>query len=475
LDYAVRVSPGFQCPPHVRLMAEHLERLERGEIRRLLVAVSVRHGKSVLCSQVFPSWFLGRNPTSEVVLASYAADLAERSSRLAKGYVESAMWPFMDAELSSDSKANTRWNLAQGGGCRAIGVGGGITGRGSDLLVIDDPHDRSSDADRETAWTWYREIITPRLNAGARVILVSARFHDQDLAGRIQESEEADQWTVLRIPAICDSEDDPIGRAIGEPLWPEHMSLEEIEKRRVAMGSSAFSAQFQQCPQPAGGRMFASEWFENRYESVPRPRAPAPCADQYTTLGTDFGNGSRDHGLRTLTIQACDSAWKDGPSNDRSVIATLTTDFVDIYITDVWADRLKYPELRAAVVQAYRKHMPRGLYVEEASSGFALVAELRSSTGIPIIAVPPGRDSKIARAESVTGLFEAGRVKFPKSAPWLEDALSELLRFPYAKHDDVVDAIVLGVRTISDLMRRDAANAAWRQRNQWVFAGWMER
>lgn len=433
IDFGLRCFPGFKAPPHVRLMAKYLEQLERGEIRRLLVAVSVRHGKSVLCSQAFPPWFVGRQPTKEAVLASYAADLAERNSRVAKSLVESDRWPFFGVSLSSDSKAVTRWNVTQGGGIRAIGVGGGITGHGADVLVIDDPHaTASSDADRESAWRWYQETITPRLNAGARVALISARFHDADLAGRILDSDEANQWTVLRLPAICDIEDDPLGRKLGEALWPEHMSAEEIESRRIAMGNVAWSAQFQQAPVPAGGRLFDPSWFERRYK-----RAPSPYS--------------------AFMIQVIDGAWKDGLRNDPSAIATWATDGQRYFIIDQWRGRVTFSDLRETVVAQFLRHRPHAGYAEQAASGYALLDELQRGTSIPIMGVTP-KGSKEARAEAVTPIFEAGLVNLPESAPWLDDWIAEHLSFPGGRHDDQVDntsmaLLILHARNLRALER----------------------
>ena len=211
---------------------------------------------------------------------------------------------------------------------------------------------------------------------------------------------------------------------------------------KVATGetsSSSFSALYQQNPVPAGGATFKPEWFEHRFDELPRP---------------------------TKLYQSADSAWKDGLTNDRSVVATLATDMKDIYVIDLWAGRANYTDLRRIVMETYGKHRPRLLYVEEAASGFALVDDLRRSTGIPIMGVPPGRDSKEARAEAVTNWFEAGRVKFPRRATWMGELLEEFLRFPHGRHDDIVDAVVLGVKQlqleIGRLHSADRVKAQWR-------------
>ena len=195
LDFARYVYPGFQDPPHIRLLAaDLLERVERGELRRLMVNLPVRHGKSVLCSQIFPAWYLGRHPRRQIISTSHSEDLAVRNSRVAKQLVEDDRWPF-EAELSKDSTSSQRWNLREGGGCYAIGVGGGITGRGSDVLLIDDAlHDGQSQAEMDKAFAWYSEVALPRLEPGGSVIVIGARFAELDLCGQILR---VDRWSEL--------------------------------------------------------------------------------------------------------------------------------------------------------------------------------------------------------------------------------------------------------------------------------------
>jgi hypothetical protein len=261
LDFATLVYPQFETPPHLRLIAGLLEQIERGELRRLQISVPVRHGKSVLASQAFPAWFLGRHPERNVILCSHAEELAVRNSRVAKHLVSDERWPFA-VELSGDSTAAGRWNTTRGGGVYAIGVGGAITGRGADLLIIDDAlHDGLSELERESVYRWYSEVAFPRLEPGGAVIVIGARFAEDDLCGRILESEDGPSWEVVNLPALAE-EGDPLGRALGEPLWPARFSLSEIEMRRVAMGSRAFEAQFQQHPTPAAGAIFQRAWFE---------------------------------------------------------------------------------------------------------------------------------------------------------------------------------------------------------------------
>ena len=454
IDFARLLYPQFESPPHIEYIAGLLEELEAGRVRRLCVSVPVRSGKSVLCSQIFPAWYVGRHPRESIILASHSESLAVLHSRQAKRLVQDDRYPFSDVKMSADSASVQRWNVTDGGGLYAIGVGGSITGRGSHVLIVDDAlHDGLSAAERESAWAWLTEVAVPRMEPGARIIVVAARFADDDIPGRLAESADAKEWKFVSLPAIA-GENDPMGRVPGAALWPTRFSIEELEERRQMMGSAAFEAQFQQNPTPAGGVMFKPEWFEHRFDVVPLIRTEW----RDVALGA-FAATTQVIESSPLVIQAIDSAWKDGPSNDRSCIATLASDLKDIYVTDVLLGRWLFTDLYRIVNEIFRKHNPSRLFVEEAASGYAIVNQLRAETHVPVIGVTPGRESKAGRAESVTAYFEAGRVKFPRHASWMQDVLQEFLRFPVsARGDDAVDAICLGVRMmISEINRIMAA------------------
>ena len=421
LDFAVRVSPGFQTPPHIQLLADRLERVERGEIKKLMFNVPVRTGKSKIGSQVFPAWYIGRHPNLDVILASHSEDLASRNSRIAKSFVQDERWPF-NVRLASDSTSVGRWNTTAAGGCYAIGVGGAITGRGANLLVIDDAlHDGLSEAESASAWRWYSEVAVPRLEPGGAIIMIGARLSPTDLCGRILESEDGPNWHVVNLPAIA-GEDDVLGREPGEALWPERFGIAELEQRRVSMGSRAFAAQFQQDPVPLGGDLVKASWLENRYKKLP--------ADLEITASLD-------------------AATKTGLTNDWSVIVVLGTSDNAYYVVDVIRRKVDYPDLRRMVEQASDIHQPSRVFVEDASNGSPLIQTLRRESRMPIIGVPPS-GSKIARFEAISGLLEAGRVWLPLDAPWMDAFMRELLAFPGGRHDDQVDALVLGLSQISN-------------------------
>lgn len=464
LDFGKLVYPEFAAPKHIRYIASLLEDLEAGKIRRLCIATPVRHGKSVICSQLFPAWYLGRRPKENVILASHSESLAVLHSRIAKSIVDdSSQYPF-EAKISSDSASVQRWNLTVGGGMYAIGVGGAITGRGANLLILDDAlHDGLSESERDSAWTWFSTVAVPRLEPGGRILVVSARMAYDDIMGHLQESEEAAEWKFISLPAICNSEEDLLGRAIGEPLWPERVSLEELESRRVAMGSAAFSCQLQQDPTPSGGTLWDRSWLEHRYDSLPDRRGPQDTRPAWQRNSISLP----ELDFAPVVIMACDSAWKTGLSNDFSVIVTIMSDGKNFYVMNVWRKRVEYPELLAAVVSQYQAYLPDSLYVEEAASGYALVQDLKRSSGLPIVAVKPD-SSKTARAETISPLLEAGRVLFPKSAPWLEETLQELVRFPAARHDDIVDALVLGITKAQSSIARQQTALSMSKLSSWI-------
>jgi predicted phage terminase large subunit-like protein len=419
LGFAEHVFPGWRNAPHLVRIAELLEAVERREIRRLVVNLPPRHGKSLLCSQLFPAWYLGRNPRRHVIMATHADDLAERNSRAARLFVEDERWPFT-ATLSEDSTSAARWNLREGGGVFACGVRSSVTGRGADVLILDDAqHDSGTETERETSWRWFTEIAIPRLEPGAAIIAIGTRFAEDDLFGHIDSAEDGGEWTVLRLPAIAE-EADPLGRVAGEALWEDRIPLLELNDRRRAMGSRAFECQFQQNPLPLDGNVFHAAWLQ-----------------RYTTLPETVER----------IIVSLDASAKTGVANDFSAVATLFLTQRSIFIADLWRDKVEFRELMHALTEICGHYRPTDVLVEDASAGTQLIQELQRETRLPIVPVR-ATGSKIGRAEAVTGLFESGRVVLPAEAPWLLEFERELLGFPNAKHDDQVDAVVQGLAHI---------------------------
>jgi predicted phage terminase large subunit-like protein len=421
LEYCTRMDSKFQSPPHIRKIAELFEDIEAGRKRRVIVTLAPRHGKSRL-AQLFGGWYLGRSPAKNIIGASHSAELAEKNSRAVRAQLEDDRFPFA-VRLSKDSSAVHRWAVVpEGGGFYAAGVGGSITGRGADLLLLDDAeHDEGSDLQRDTTWRWYTEVAVPRLEPGAATIVIATRWAIDDLVGRLLDAPDGDEWSVLTLPAIA-GEEDALGRAPGDALWPGRFSREELLKQRVSMGARAFDSQFNQDPCPRSGAIFLSEWLSKKFTTPP-----------------DL----------TTTAIAVDSSWGKNVRSDFSVLAAGGTDGVDFFITDVERGRWTYPELKERVIHFHARHKSDAIVVEDASSGTAVVQELQTMTRLPVIPVV-AKGSKESRAESVSPLFEAGKVYLPADAPWLDDFLQEMLRFPGGKNDDQVDAVVLLLTRLRD-------------------------
>jgi predicted phage terminase large subunit-like protein len=424
LDFCQRFHPRFETPAHLRAIMALLQDVEAGRRRRVIVLVPPRHGKSWLL-QLFASWYLGRNPQGNVITCSHGQELAERNSRLSRACLENDRWPFA-TRLSAESAAVHRWNTTDGGGLFAVGVGGGITGHGADVLILDDiQHDAGSDTERGAVWQWYAEVAVPRLEPGGAVVVIATRWHEDDLVGRLLAAEDGHEWDLLSLPAIADV-GDPIGRDVGAPLWPERIPIGELERTRIAMGSRAFEAQFNQNPLPATGNLFQRAWLRG-----------------YSALPT-----------MTHTVLALDAASKVSATNDYSVLLTAGTDGVRYFVIDVVRGRWEFPQLREQLMQSFRQFHHNAVLIEDASAGVGLAQELAQETNLPIIAVP-ARGSKISRAESVSPLFEAGKLCLPQStiaAPWLDAFETELLRFPNGKNDDQVDALVLALTRLRELL-----------------------
>lgn len=486
LDFCQYVDPNYVAAPHIRFLCEAFERLEAGHYKNLIVLVPPRHGKTRLVSQLLPAWWLGRHPRDHLILASNVDDLAADNSAAARNLMLSEEYPFT-ARVASDTSAKDLWRTTAGGVVRAAGVNSAIQGRGYNLGICDDPIagvKEATDTAFEKQWRWFVEDFLRRRLTDSHVILSMFRWGDKDLAGKIllhEDEEFRKDWAVISLPAYA-REDDALGREPGDVLWEPTTTQDgrrvgfdkaflESQRRTDSSGRS-WQAQYCLEPVDAEGETFLAPWFENFYDALPR---------QYVARSSELERQAAaapnwllerlapniSAPMAPIVVQSCDSAWKDAVSNDRSVVATLYSDGLNIYVANVWYGRLTYTALLEKVVELYRKYGPRVLYVEEASSGYALIDQMRNMTRLPVVGVKPGRESKQARAESVTQWFESGRVKFPKEAPWMSELLNEFLRFPHGTHDDIVDAVCLGVRMMqNEIARRRNYESMQRQVQQ---------
>ena len=425
----VTLAPGQDFIPswHLSAIAHQLERVRRGELRRLIINMPPRSLKSIMTSVAFPAYILGLHPSWQVICASYSADLAKKHSNDFRAVLEAAWYrsTFPTTRIGPYKNSETEIELTARGGRLATSVGGTLTGRGGDILIIDDPlkpDDALSETKRTAANLWFTNTLLSRLNdkrTGA-IVIVMQRVHTDDLCGHVLDL--SDEWEVLSLPAIAEHDVDiPIGRGriysrkCGEALSPQREPLEVLEAMKLQIGSDAFSAQYQQAPTPPGGAMVKRQWIKRHVDLPPESSW-------------------------LLTLQSWDTASKGGPGHDWSVCTTwVVTKDMRWYLVDVWRARVDYPALKASAKSLAEKWGADRVLVEDTSAGTALVQELvREIPGM--IAVRPVGD-KIARMAVATAKFEAGQVFLPERAAWLADLETELFAFPGGRHDDQCDSI----------------------------------
>lgn len=419
--FCARMDPTYEPARHTALLVEHLEAVERGDIKRLAVFMPPRHSKTYHVSERFPAWYLGRRPSERVILASYGAELAEGSSRKVRNLLKDQRWPWPGVRVAEDSSAVNKWGTNYRGEVIAAGVGGAMTGFGANLLVIDDPVKGRLEADsettRETTWNWYAEVARTRLMPGGRIVLCQTRWHEDDLAGRILR--RAGDWTVLELPALA-REDDLLGRAPGEPLWPEWFGAFELSELRTDLtseqGSRAWQALYQQRPTADEGGQFKRAWFEERWSDLAWP---------------------------PIRVLAVDAAYKTGVMNDYSAIVVAGATDTAFPVLDVHQGRWEYPELKRQILEKAQEWQPHALLIEDTAAGQSVIQELRRDSRVPIVPVKVTA-SKEARAATVAPTCEARRVVLPRFGPFVGDLVDQLAAFPTGQHDDM--CLVAGTR-----------------------------
>jgi predicted phage terminase large subunit-like protein len=464
VGFAHVLSRGAYVPfAHLLLLDEQLSALCHGELRRLIVSMPPRHGKSETISKYLPAWYLGRFPDRRVMLASYEASFAQSWGRKARELVAEFGPQLFDVEVCARSAASGAWELAgRAGGMVAAGVGGPLTGRGAHLLVIDDPvknHEQAqSELPRDKTWDWWRSTARSRLQRDAAVVLVMTRWHEDDLAGRLlahdQELDEADRegWSVLELPAVAEPGDeradgeDPLGRAAGEALCPE-LGFDEAWARRTkaSVGSYWWAALYQQHPRPADGLLFKRQSFRY-FRSVP----PGPEAEHGLYVL------EKDDGLRPIGRERCshfqtaDTAASESEQADYTVVATwAVTPERELLLIDLQRQRFEALDVGGFLERAYHAAEPRPAFlgVEDfGASGLGVVHEL-SSKGLSIRRLRPDHD-KVTRALLAVARYDEQRVYHARGAPWLRELEDELLAFPNAAHDDQVDVVAYAAREL---------------------------
>jgi predicted phage terminase large subunit-like protein len=434
------LDPEYDLAAHCTLMGTVVRDVIAQGGGFIMVMMPPRHSKTTTCAKWTPIWFLDHFPDKHVIFASYADSYAQAWGRRARNAaVEHA--DKLRFAVSVDSSSVKEWSTLQGGGMVSVGVGGQLTGRGADLLVIDDPIkdavQASSDVWRERCWEWWQQTAFTRREPGATVILVMTRWHEDDLAGRLLASSEAAQWRVLRFPAIAEERDE-IDREPGQALWPDRYSVEELELIRANAGSYAWEALYQQRPSPPEGSMF------KRGSIV----AYRDLGDRWLT-----GNGKVIPKNACWVGQVVDSALTEGDEADYTAVGTFACGpRGEILVLEVARAKLSVPEQWPFIVAArarWKDHPGyRWLGVEDSSAGKALI-QIAARLGAPVRALQMGRGEwrtpdKVTRASQAAVVCENGLLMVPESnPPWLGPFMHELLYFPKGMHDDQVDTLSL--------------------------------
>jgi len=413
---------------HLEAIAWHLQQCVTGDCKRLIITLPPRNLKSVSASVALPTWILGLDPTRSIICVSYGDSLARDFSRDRRKVMESKSYRQAFPGTRFDPKKNTETEIytTKGGKCIATSIGGSLTGKGGNFIILDDPmkaDDAFSEAERERVLKFYRNTLVSRLNNKTKdvIIIVTQRLHVDDLVANVLE---LDDWTILDLPAIAIEPFEEIQiddnrwheRKVGSVLHPEREPLAELEKLKKSLGSMIFSAQYQQSPVPEGGNMIRSAWFKT-YDGEPK------CS------------------LFDEIVQSWDTAAETGDGNSYSVCVTCGVKNGNFYILDVLRERMGFPALLKTVESHAGAWGAHRVLVEKASSGIALVQSLNSKPSIPVIPVKPLHD-KVTRAAQQSALVEAGRLWLPEEAPWLAEFVKELLSFPHSKFTDQVDALM---------------------------------
>jgi len=420
--YASHMWPGFISGKHHQIMANAFERVAKGELKRLIINMPPRHTKSEFASYLLPAWFLGRFPEKKIIQTAHTAELAVGFGRKVRNLVSSeAFSRVFDTKLSSDSKAAGRWNTHAGGDYFAIGVGGAVTGKGADLLIIDDPHSeqeakQGNPAVFDNVYEWYTSGPRQRLQPGGAIIIVMTRWSKRDLTGQILKNaskDGVDNWEVIEFPAILPS---------GTPLWPGFWKKEELEAIKAEIPVAKWEAQYQQNPTSEEGAIIKREHWRI-WESDVAPQ----CDYIIQSWDTAFEKSNR------ADYSAC-TTW--GVFNHPDDKGTLRTNIICL---DAFKQRMEFPELKQKAFEMYKEWEPDTLIVEKKAAGAPLIYELRQ-TGILLEEYTPGKGSdKIARVNAISDLFASGVVWCPETR-WADELMEELAAFPNGEHDDLVDS-----------------------------------
>ena len=418
--------PNFIHGRHHEKMAKAFERVANGECKRLIINMPPRHTKSEFASYLLPAWFFGKFPGKKVIQTSHTAELAVGFGRKVRNLVDSANYKriFPALDLQSDSKAAGRWNTNFGGEYFAIGVGGAVTGKGADILIIDDPHSEQEAAMAQTnpeiydkTYEWYTSGPRQRLQPGGSIVVVMTRWSKKDLTGQVVKAaaqRSGEEWEVIEFPAILPS---------GKPLWPEFWALKELQALKEELPNAKWQAQYMQQPTSDGSAIVKREWWK-----VWEHDRPPTYEFVIQSWDTAFLKTER------ADYSACTTWGVFYQDDDRGV------NRANIILLNAFKKRMEFPELKQRAQEEFKAWEVDSLIVEAKAAGSPLIFELRAM-GIPVQEFTPSRgNDKIARLNAVSDLFASGHVWVPNTH-WAEELIEEVASFPSGEHDDLVDSM----------------------------------
>ena len=425
LTFVKHIWPQFIEGSHHKTISEKFNKLANGEIKRLIINMPPRHTKSEFASNLLPAWMIGRKPDLKIIQTTHTTELAVRFGRKAKTLIDSPEYQqVFKTRLKEDSQAAGKWETSQGGEYYAAGVGSAITGRGADLLIIDDPHseqDAMNGAALEKAYDWYTSGPRQRLQPGGSIVLVMTRWNSKDLTGallRSQKEIKSDEWHVVEFPAILPS---------GKPVWPEYWKLDELERVKASLSVGKWNAQWMQNPTSEEGSIIKREWWNVWAEDhIPKLHH---------------------------VIQSYDTAFLKKETADYSAITTWGVFYPtqdsgpNLILLDALKGRYEFPELKRVAKEQYDYWKPETVVIESKASGLPLTYELRKMN-IPVVNFSPSKgNDKHARVNAVAPLFESGQIWAPEQK-FAEEVIEECAAFPYGDHDDLVDSMTQAVMRI---------------------------
>ena len=448
---APSIVSGFKMGRHIELIAEKLQQVEEGEIKRLMVFLPPRSSKSVICSKLFPAWYMGRNPEDELLTISHSDQLASDFGRSVRDIVNTEEFSkvFKGVTLRSDVRAAGKWKTNHNGTYYAAGVRSQIAGRGAHVAILDDAmseEDAISSAGRRFIKEWYPAGLRTRIMPDGAIVIINTRYHYDDLCGWLLKQQEnmpdyeTIPWDVVKIPAWLDEDaadllDLPIGGSYFPEWKPDRVLKVDENEIKASNGARYWNALYMQDPTPEEGGLIKKRWIKDWDSGDP------PACD--------------------FIIQTFDTAFSTSTTADFSVIQTWGIFYMYNQNEHGYEDyaphlillgniqgRFEYPELRRMAQKLYNEHKPDVCMIEKKASGQSLLQDMRRA-GIPVMEYLPDRD-KVARVYASTPIMEAGRLWIPKGKKWADDLIEELIRFPNAAHDDQVDALTMAVHYMKD-------------------------